>query len=263
MSNDSDFPSGEPLLGEPMRVSAVMVEPMTSNPACAATVVTEQVVVPAVAAPEIGAPPVVEPDESAPASAVVETAATFVPLTPRWVRRSYARSVAPDSIVATLVGLFVLLVGLLAVTRGGIDGPMDTPVVSVLGFTHTTTLGLDRGRSRWQLVAQRRNAFAKRCAVLRIGPRNRGIRRCSSVRVLPEQPGAREWIRMADGDRWTDGRSRRGVAPSIHAALDGRPSHLIGQHLRRPLAIGDIGRLHVGALEGWRGCVAGAGVRLQ
>ncbi len=142
MSNDSDFPSGGPLLGEPMRASAVMVEPMTSNPACAGTVVTEQVVAPEVAAPEIGAPPVVEPDESAPASAVVETVATFVPLTPRWARRSYSRSVAPDSIVATLVGLFVLLVGLLAVTRGGIDGPMDTPVVSVLGFTHTTTLGL-------------------------------------------------------------------------------------------------------------------------
>ena len=102
MSDDSDFPSGEPLLVEPMKASPVMVDP-------------------------------VEP---------VASVAAVVPLTSSLVRRSYARSVAPDAIVATLVGLFVLLVGLLAVTRGGFDGPMDTPVVSVLGFSHTTTLGL-------------------------------------------------------------------------------------------------------------------------
>ncbi len=95
MSDNSDFPRGEPLLVEPMNASPMIVEPVT-----------------------------------------------LVPLAPSSVRRSYARSLAPDAIVATLVGLFVLLVGLLAITRGGFDSPMDTPVVSVLGFTHTTTLGL-------------------------------------------------------------------------------------------------------------------------
>ena len=36
----------------------------------------------------------------------------------------------------------VLVTGLIAIVRGGFDGPMSTPVVQVLGFTHTTTLGL-------------------------------------------------------------------------------------------------------------------------
>ena len=73
---------------------------------------------------------------------VVEHVVAVAPVATRSVRRSYASSFAPDAIVAALVGLFVLLVGLLAVTRGGFEGPMSTPVVSVLGFTHTTTLGL-------------------------------------------------------------------------------------------------------------------------
>lgn len=57
-------------------------------------------------------------------------------------RTAYTRRFAPDAVVAAVAGLFITLVGLLAVTRGGFDGPMDTPVVSVLGFTHTTSLGL-------------------------------------------------------------------------------------------------------------------------
>ena len=36
----------------------------------------------------------------------------------------------------------LLVVGLIAIVRGGFDGQMSDPVVSVLGFTHTTTLGL-------------------------------------------------------------------------------------------------------------------------
>ena len=108
MFDDSDFRSGEPLLVDPTKASSVMVEPAVVE---------------------------FEP-------AVVESVTTALQMTPRTVRRSYARSIAPDAIVATLVGLFVLLVGLVAVTRGGFDGPMDTPVVSVLSFTHTTTLGL-------------------------------------------------------------------------------------------------------------------------
>lgn len=58
------------------------------------------------------------------------------------VRTAYSRRFAPDAVIAALVGLFLLIVGLLAVVRGGFDGSMDVPVVEVLGFTHTTTLGL-------------------------------------------------------------------------------------------------------------------------
>ena len=58
------------------------------------------------------------------------------------VRTAYSSRLAPDSIIAALVGLVLLLVGLIAITRGGFDGDMSDPVVQVLGFSHTTTLGL-------------------------------------------------------------------------------------------------------------------------
>lgn len=58
------------------------------------------------------------------------------------VRKAYSSHFEPDAIIAALVGLALLLVGLIAITRGGFDGDMSDPVVEVLGFTHTTTLGL-------------------------------------------------------------------------------------------------------------------------
>lgn len=58
------------------------------------------------------------------------------------VRTAYSSRFEPDAIVAALVGLALLLVGLIAITRGGFDGEMSDPIVEVLGFTHTTTLGL-------------------------------------------------------------------------------------------------------------------------
>lgn len=58
------------------------------------------------------------------------------------VRTSYQSHLAPDSIVAGVVGLGVLLVGLIAVVRAGLSGPIAEPVVQVLGFDHTATLGL-------------------------------------------------------------------------------------------------------------------------
>ena len=58
------------------------------------------------------------------------------------VRRAYASRFAPDAVIASVVGLVMLLMGLIAVIRGGFTGPMSEPVIRVLGFTHTTTLGL-------------------------------------------------------------------------------------------------------------------------
>ena len=53
-----------------------------------------------------------------------------------------ARRYAFDSFVVGLIGVALTIVGLIAITRAGFDGSMDEPVVDVLGFTHTTTLGL-------------------------------------------------------------------------------------------------------------------------
>jgi len=52
------------------------------------------------------------------------------------------RAYAPDSFVVGLIGLALLIVGLIAMVRAGFDGPMDDPVVKVIGFTHTATLGV-------------------------------------------------------------------------------------------------------------------------
>lgn len=57
-------------------------------------------------------------------------------------RTSFTRRFAPDAVIASAAGLVLLVAGLIAITRGGFDGPMNLPVVHVLGFTHTTTLGL-------------------------------------------------------------------------------------------------------------------------
>jgi hypothetical protein len=82
------------------------------------------------------------PVGTAPATAVPMATAVPVATAPATVRTSYSRSFAPDAIVAAIVGLIVMLIGLIAITRAGFDGPMDKPVVDVLGFSHTTILGL-------------------------------------------------------------------------------------------------------------------------
>ena len=58
------------------------------------------------------------------------------------VRRAYASRFAPDAVIASIAGLVILVVGLIAIIRNGFDGPMSDPHLEVLGFTHTTTLGL-------------------------------------------------------------------------------------------------------------------------
>src|SRR4051794_34078531 len=52
------------------------------------------------------------------------------------------RRFAPDSVIVGIVGLVMLTFGLVVIARAGFDGPMNEPVVKVLGFTHTATLGL-------------------------------------------------------------------------------------------------------------------------
>ena len=48
---------------------------------------------------------------------------------------------AIDSWIVGLIGLAWMTIGLTAVTRAGVDGPLSLPVVEVLGLTHTATLG--------------------------------------------------------------------------------------------------------------------------
>jgi len=84
-----------------------------------------------------------EPVEPVATPGYVATPVSTVPVAEvHRVARSSQLRFALDSIIVGLVGLALTVVGLLAITRAGFDGPMDSPVVQVIGFTHTATLGL-------------------------------------------------------------------------------------------------------------------------
>ncbi len=88
----------------------------------------EVVPAPAPLAAPVGAP------LAAPVAAPVATEAQ--------VHTTTARRFAPDAMVAGLVGLASLVIGLIVVVRAGVDTPLSDPVTSILGFTHTATLGI-------------------------------------------------------------------------------------------------------------------------
>jgi len=73
---------------------------------------------------------------------VVAQQVTAQPVTRGRVATSYGRRYAFDSFVVGVIGLALTIVGLIAMARAGLDGPMNQPVVSVIGFNHTATLGV-------------------------------------------------------------------------------------------------------------------------
>ncbi len=52
------------------------------------------------------------------------------------------QSFSVAAVLGAIAGLALLVIGIIALLRGGLDGPIDEPVVSVMGFTHTPLLGL-------------------------------------------------------------------------------------------------------------------------
>jgi len=87
--------------------------------------------------------PAVEVAPAVVAPAVVEQVVTErpAPVLHQRVASSSGRRFAFDSVIVGIVGLALTIIGLIAVTRAGVDGPFNEPVVKVLGFTHTATLG--------------------------------------------------------------------------------------------------------------------------
>ncbi|HEX3087554.1 MAG TPA: hypothetical protein VHQ23_02800 [Ilumatobacteraceae bacterium] len=90
-------------------------------------------------------PPVAPAVVDVPVQGEVVVPATVAPVavaSAGQVQRAYSSRFAPDAIIAAIVGLVLLVVGLIAIVRNGFDGPMSDPRLEVMGFTHTTTLGL-------------------------------------------------------------------------------------------------------------------------
>ena len=49
---------------------------------------------------------------------------------------------APGQLVSLAAGIFAIAVGLIALIRAGVDGSLEEPTVSVLGYDHTAWLGI-------------------------------------------------------------------------------------------------------------------------
>jgi len=111
-------------------VGIPVVEPVVMPPPPPNAVVAQPVAQPVVAQPVVTQP-------------VAQPVVPIVPATTAdRVQKSYSARFAPDSLITAAAGVVLLLFGLIAIVRGGFDGPMSDPVVQVLGFDHTTTLGL-------------------------------------------------------------------------------------------------------------------------
>ena len=50
--------------------------------------------------------------------------------------------VSPAQVITGLAGIVLLVIGLIAVAKGGLSGSITDPVVDVVGFSHTPLLGL-------------------------------------------------------------------------------------------------------------------------
>jgi membrane-bound ClpP family serine protease len=65
---------------------------------------------------------------------------TVEPVATRTRQRS--SMVAPGQIVSLIAGAGLITVGIIALIRAELDGSLSTPVVEVLGYTHTAWLGI-------------------------------------------------------------------------------------------------------------------------
>jgi uncharacterized membrane protein HdeD (DUF308 family) len=67
---------------------------------------------------------------------------THLPVDERRVSTARTSRFSPAAIVAGIAGILLLVLGLIAVARGGLSGPITEPVVDVAGFSHTPLLGV-------------------------------------------------------------------------------------------------------------------------
>src|SRR5689334_12086068 len=54
----------------------------------------------------------------------------------------WSRSISPASILSIIIGAIFVIVGVVALLRGDLQGSLTDPMVKVAGLTHTPALGL-------------------------------------------------------------------------------------------------------------------------
>jgi hypothetical protein len=73
---------------------------------------------------------------------------------------------APGQLISLLVGVGLVVLGIVAMARAGIDGSFKTPVVEVLGLTHTAWLGLAEVVAGVLLILAGTGAWGRALSVL-------------------------------------------------------------------------------------------------
>jgi hypothetical protein len=100
---------------------------------------------------------------------------------------------APGQIVSLVAGVGLLAMGLVAIVRAGLEGELGSPVVEVLGFSHTALLGLIEVGVGLLLVAAG-SSFRGRgaSAVLGVCVAVAGVLVMSTTEDLPTELGLEE-----------------------------------------------------------------------
>jgi len=101
--------------------------------------------------------------------------------------------VAPGQLISLIAGVGFVALGLVALVRAGIDGSMETPVVEVLGFSHTAWLGLAELSLGLLLMLAGSSAAGKSVSVL-LGAVMviAGVLVTATISDMPEQLGLEE-----------------------------------------------------------------------
>src|SRR5688500_13517205 len=82
---------------------------------------------------------------------------------------STARMVwSPGQVITAILGIVVAIIGIVAMSRGGIDGSLNTPVVRVVDLQHSALLGLFELGAGLVLILGALN-FAARGLIVTVG----------------------------------------------------------------------------------------------
>ena len=100
---------------------------------------------------------------------------------------------APGQLISLLVGVGLVVIGVVAMARAGIDGSFKTPVVEVLGLTHTAWLGLAEVVAGVLLILAGTGAWGRALSVL-VGTvmMISGVLIGAETSAMPEELGVEE-----------------------------------------------------------------------
>ena len=109
------------------------------------------------------------------------------------VTRERTWTFAPGQIVSLIIGVGAIAMGVVALVRAGIDDTFATPVVEVLGFSHTAWLGLAEVGLGVLLVLAGTGAWGRPLSVvLGAGMMIAGVLIGAETSAMPEELGLEE-----------------------------------------------------------------------